>query len=109
MTTRPDAATRFRSWVEGLWFAPNRLKREAGAGRIDGVYLPFWTYDCATHTSYSGQRGDDYTEQQRGSDGRLHTVTRTSWTPASGTVRAGFDDLLVPASGLSALDVSLVP
>jgi len=96
---RDDAATRFRAWVKGLWFAPNRLQREAGAGRIDGVYLPFWTYDCETHTRYRGQRGDDYTEQQRGPGGQTRTVTRTAWTAASGRVRASFDDVLVPASG----------
>ena len=96
---RDEAATRFRAWVKSLWFAPDRLQREAGAGRIDGVYLPFWTYDCATHTRYDGQRGEDYTEQQRGPDGKVRTITKTNWTPVSGDVRAVFDDVIVPASG----------
>lgn len=94
-----DAGTRFRQWVNGLWFAPNRLRREAAAGRIEGVYLPFWTFDCSTRTSYRGRRGDDYTEYATDSNGRRRTVTRTRWTHLSGEVRCSFDDLLVPASG----------
>jgi LSD1 subclass zinc finger protein len=102
---RAQAASRFRAWVRGLWFAPNRLKHEAAGSRIDGVYLPFWTYDCATLTQYSGQRGDDYVERQPytttengRSVQRVREVRRTRWTPASGRVSRDFDDVLVPAS-----------
>jgi hypothetical protein len=94
-----DAGARFRDWVRGLWFAPSRIKKEAAAGRIDGVYLPFWTYDCETQTSYRGQRGDDYSVQETDSRGQTRTVTRTTWTHASGSVSCSFDNLLVPATG----------
>jgi hypothetical protein len=94
-----DAGARFRAWVKRLWFAPNRIKKEAAAGRIDGVYLPFWTYDCETLTSYRGQRGDDSTVQETDARGQTRSVTRTQWTRVSGSVACRFDDVLVPASG----------
>jgi predicted RNA-binding Zn-ribbon protein involved in translation (DUF1610 family) len=97
-----DARTRFRAWVHSLWFAPNRLAREASAGRIDGMYVPYWTFDAATTSQYTGQRGDDYTvtEEYRDSSGALQrrSKTETRWTPVRGTVTKSFDDVLVVAS-----------
>lgn len=101
-----QAQAAFRKWLGSLWFAPNDLTRYArGQSQLKGVYLPHWTYDSDTETSYRGQRGDVYyvdrtvTETRNG-----RTVTRTRrearvrWTPVSGRVQRGFDDLLVAAS-----------
>jgi len=96
--TQTRAGARFREWVSSLWFAPNGLAREAGAGRIDGVYLPFWTFDCATSSSYSGRRGDDYQQTVKDSNGNTTTVTKTKWRAVSGALDKSFDDVLVLAS-----------
>jgi DNA-directed RNA polymerase subunit RPC12/RpoP len=111
------ARASFRSWTSGLWFAPNRLSRDASAGTIDGVYLPYWTFDSRTTTAYVGERGDDIrvSRPQTVMENGRH-VTRqveqveTRWSPRSGTVQVGFDDVLVaatksmPASHLHALE-----
>ncbi|MHC5115395.1 MAG: TFIIB-type zinc ribbon-containing protein [Planctomycetota bacterium] len=96
----------FRKWISGLWFAPSKLKRFArSGGRVQGVYLPFWTYDCNTVTSYTGQRGEHYWVTERYTtreNGKTVRKTRrkrkTRWYPASGVVHNAFDDLLVCAS-----------
>jgi len=100
-----EARRRFRDWVAGLWFAPNRLTQDARAGAIDGVYIPHWTFDSEATTQYTGRRGDDYTETQTYTEmengrpvTRTRSVTRTRWSPASGTVFNRFDDVLVVAS-----------
>lgn len=100
-----EHATRaFRKWVEGLWFAPTALKRDARGGRIDGVYLPYWTFDAKTASTYTGQRGTDYTETETYSttEGgrpvtRTREVTKTRWSNVSGRVARDFDDVLVVA------------
>lgn len=96
------ARTRFRDWMSGLWFAPNALRE---ACRIDnalqGVYLPHWTYDAASDTSYSGERGEHYYVSERYVDNgqeRTRQVQRTRWSAASGAVALHFDDIVVPAS-----------
>jgi LSD1 subclass zinc finger protein len=96
------ATDAFRRWVGGLWFAPSALKRNAGAGRIDGVYLPYWTFDAKTESRYTGERGTNYTETESYEEmegGRMVTrtreVTKTSWRPVSGQVARDFDDVLV--------------
>jgi DNA-directed RNA polymerase subunit RPC12/RpoP len=92
----------FRNWVGSLWFAPSALKRDASAGRVDGVYLPYWTFDAKTVSRYTGERGTDYketetyTEMEGGrSVTRTREVTKTSWSPVSGQVARDFDDVLV--------------
>lgn len=100
------ARDRFTKWLHGLWFAPNELKKVATLGQFTGVYLPHWTYDAMTYTSYEGQRGDNYTDTEwythTGPDGkterRTRTVTKTRWTWVSGEVDHFFDDVLVCAS-----------
>ena len=74
-------------------------------GRLAGVYIPFWTYDSDTTTSYVGERGDYYyttesyvTVEQGRSVRRTRQVRHTRWSPASGTVWNNFDDILILAS-----------
>ena len=44
-----EGQAQLTSWLKGLWFAPSDLKHYARSeGRLSGVYLPFWTYDCET-------------------------------------------------------------
>ncbi|MGL5009453.1 MAG: primosomal protein N' (replication factor Y) - superfamily II helicase [Paracoccaceae bacterium] len=94
------------SWMGGLWFAPNTLLEYARKGRaMNGIYVPFWTFDADTSSRYSGARGTHHTETRTRtvtvngrSEQRQETVTRTSWTPVSGHVARDFDDVLVMGS-----------
>lgn len=100
--THDQAGEAFRSWVTGLWFAPSDLAKKAIGEAINGVYMPYWSYDTNTTTDYSGERGDHYTETETYTDSEGNQQTRevqhTNWTSASGTVRVNFDDVLVCAS-----------
>lgn len=104
--TRDDATQAVSGWIATRWFAPNALKKFASHQGIDGIYLPFWTYDSDTTSHYSGERGEYYyvTESYTETDAQGNQVTktrqvrRTHWYPASGVVERWFDDLLVPAS-----------
>lgn len=94
----------FRDWIAGRWFAPSDLKRRATTGSLDGVYIPYWTYDAIADTEYTGRRGtyyyvsETYTEMENGRPvSRVRQVRHTQWNPASGAVRNSFDDILVPA------------
>ncbi|MBX2896009.1 MAG: hypothetical protein KF763_11235 [Cyclobacteriaceae bacterium] len=97
----------FKRWISGLWFAPSDLAKYADTPRsMNGVYIPYWTFDCATETRYTGQRGEDYqvTENYTTTENgqtvtKQRQVTKTRWYAASGNVRNNFDDLLIEASG----------
>lgn len=102
----PKASGNFKQWLSALWFAPNDLKHYADTAKgLNGVYLPFWTFDCSTDSSYSGQRGEDYTVSETytaNENGknvtRTRDVTKTRWYSASGRVNNVFDDILVEAT-----------
>jgi len=104
-----QVTTNLRQWLSSRWFAPNDLKQFAQPEAINGIYIPFWTYDTNTTTYYTGQRGDYYytteTYYERDSNGnqveRTRQVRHTSWSSASGTVERWFDDVLV--SGTTSL------
>ncbi len=98
-----DVATgHFRQWLASRWFAPSDLVKRSKADGMDGVYMPYWTFDAGTSTSYRGERGEHYwvTETYRDAQGKQQTrrVRKTRWYPASGTVQVHFDDVLVCAS-----------
>jgi LSD1 subclass zinc finger protein len=96
----------FREWIKKLWFAPSDLKKaEVANERLNGIYIPFWTYDARTQTGYTGQRGTYYYEtvvytavENGRSVTKTRQVQRIRWTPVSGQVQNDFDDILVIAS-----------
>ena len=100
------ARAEMRKWLGRLWFAPSDLRDYAKAHRrMDGIYVPYWTYDAETRTEYSGQRGTVYYESRLVPvtvNGRRQMVTqqvaRVRWTPARGRVARAFDDVLVLGS-----------
>lgn len=104
--TQQQASAGLRQWLSSRWFAPNALKHFAQPDAIDGIYLPFWTYDSHTTSYYTGERGEHYYETEtyyeRDAQGnqveRTRQVRHTRWYNASGTVTRWFDDLLVPAT-----------
>lgn len=102
----PTARKALISWLGSLWFAPNRLLQFTRAGRaMNGVYVPYWTFDADTHSRYSGAKGVHYYESRTvtvnvngRSEQRQEQVQKTRWYPASGTVARRFDDVLVIAA-----------
>lgn len=101
-----EARTAFRTWLKSRWFAPGKLKHQAGIDEsLTGIYMPYWTYDCRTSTRYTGARGDayytteSYTVMVNGKAQRqTRQVRKIRWSGASGVVGNTFDDVLVPAS-----------
>jgi LSD1 subclass zinc finger protein len=100
------AAELFRGWIKGLWFAPGDLKKaDIGTEKINGIYVPYWTYDTRAETSYTGQRGiyyyetETYTTTENGQTvTKTRQVRKTRWYFTAGHVRDIFDDVLVIAS-----------
>jgi predicted RNA-binding Zn-ribbon protein involved in translation (DUF1610 family) len=97
--TERQAHQAMNDWLGRLWFAPNSLQAYARKGRrMQGIYVPFWTYDADTATQYRGQRGDAYYVTMRGPNGKSRQERRIRWRRASGRVARAFDDILILAS-----------
>ena len=92
----------FNQWLKSRWFLPGAIHQEAKTRAFQGVYLPYWTYDCRTLSEYTGQRGEyyyvtvHYTVRVNGrTQTRSRSERRTRWYPAAGIVQNRFNDLLV--------------
>jgi DNA-directed RNA polymerase subunit RPC12/RpoP len=104
--TADTARDAYKSWLNKRWFAPSALKEYARSdAKLNGVYVPYWTYDSDTATAYHGQRGEIYYITQRYTTtvkGRRLTRTRrvpkTRWYSANGRTSRHFDDVLVGAT-----------
>ncbi|MGR3291847.1 MAG: primosomal protein N' (replication factor Y) - superfamily II helicase [Paracoccaceae bacterium] len=89
-------------WLGSLWFAPSGLQQYARKGRkLEGIYVPYWTFDADTKSSYRGERGTVYHETRtvrRNDKTEQKRVQKIRWRPASGQVARWFDDVLILAS-----------
>ncbi len=95
----------FQEWIAKLWFAPGDLKERVAKEAMDGMYVPYWTYDAQTVNDYTGLRGtyyyvtEHYSTRENGKTVyKTRQVRKTSWSPRAGTVEVPFDDVLVPAT-----------
>ncbi|MDC0738640.1 TFIIB-type zinc finger domain-containing protein [Cognatishimia sp. SS12] len=90
------------NWLGRLWFAPSGLQQYARKGRkMDGIYVPYWTFDAQTQSAYRGERGTEYYETRTVMrDGKRvqQRVTKVRWRGVTGRVARFFDDVLVLAS-----------
>jgi hypothetical protein len=90
-------------WMGSLWFAPNTLLEYARKGRaMNGVYVPYWTFDAETRSRYTGQRGEAYYETRTvtvnvngRNERRQEQQRKIRWHSAAGRVARDFDDVLV--------------
>jgi DNA-directed RNA polymerase subunit RPC12/RpoP len=98
----PQARDTIRSWYGKVWFAPNALKSKALTDTVNGVYLPYWTFDANVDARWRAEAGYYYytTETYEDSNGRTQTrrVQHVRWEPAAGELEHFFDDELVCAS-----------
>ena len=105
-----QAKQQIQQWLCSRWFVPSKLKQLVQHEKLQGVYLPFWTYDALTTSQYRGQRGEYYyttetytvtvtdDEGNQSEEEKTRQVRHTRWYSASGQVHRGFDDILISAT-----------
>lgn len=95
----------FSAWIRKRYFAPRALKNSYSMQRLKGVYLPCWTFDSHTSSTYVGEGGTYYYETETKwvtENGKqvqkTEQVRKIRWWPTSGTYSKYFDDVPVNAS-----------
>ena len=92
--TDNQASELFYKWIGKRWFCPKAAKQSAKPDQFTGIYLPYWTFDTQTFSTYTGQYGIDHTRKDK--NGNTHT--ETEWHNTSGSYNEFIDDELVLAS-----------
>lgn len=94
VVTDKQAGQNFTSWLKGKLFTPSKAKKSARPEGFKGVYLPYWTFDAQTQSTYTAKYGRNRTVRNK--DGSSRTVT--DWFPTAGSYSKSYDDELVLAS-----------
>ena len=107
------AKNTFHDWIGKGFFRPSALKKMGKLEHLKGVYVPFWTYDTSTYSTWTADSGYYYYENERYTtyeNGKSVTKTRrvrkTRWVPSSGNRNDFYNDVLIVAS--KGLDYHLV-
>ena len=92
-------------WIRKRYFAPSKLKQSYKLDNLAGAYIPYWTFDSQTNSSYVVQIGTYYYVTETRTvieDGKAETSDRTSkknqMAYGNGRYSEFFDDVLVKAS-----------
>lgn len=96
-----SAKENFNKWIKKKWLAPRKLKVEAESEKLQGVYIPYWTYDSDTSTDYVAERGTHYYVSRtvtRNGKKTTERERRTRWKTVRGHLDKYYDDIMVPAS-----------
>lgn len=88
----------FTNWINKRWLAPNALKNLYESDKIQGMYIPYWTFDADAHAEYDAEGGNRRTVKETKSDGSVVEKTVVDWTHTHGRVFESFDDIQVKAS-----------
>ena len=86
----------YRKWLRKKIFVPRKVKKQIPNIKLNGVYLPIWTFDSNASSSYDGKLGKYYTRTV-GSGKNRRTVTEIRYFCISGNKSLFFDDFIVNA------------
>ncbi len=104
---REQAIEKFQQWIKAnRWYHPNDLKQARLTDRIQGVYLPFWSFSVLARSVWAASIGEYWyrTETYTTTDSKGRTVTRTrtvretEWWDLSGRHHRYYSGYLVSAS-----------
>ena len=84
-----QAAERFETWIRKQRFCRKELKKAVRTKDFKGIYIPCWTFDTHTDTTYDAYYGINYPRKG---------VTVTEWGGCNGTYREFIDDQIVVGS-----------
>ena len=103
--SKEEAVEKFKKWIAKRYFAPSRLKKDYELKKISGAYIPYWTFDSHTKSSYTVRIGTYYYVTETRTvhrDGKMEQVTeqvrKIRWRTEYGNYTKFHDDVLVKAS-----------
>ncbi len=84
------------AWAKKKFFAPTAFKKSVKPENVRGTYMPAFTFDTNTFTTYTGRLGKYYTRTVR-SGKTVRTVRELRYFNIAGEFCMDFDDVLIQA------------
>lgn len=95
--TDANASDAGKKWIKRKIFAPSKCKKNFNPDKFHGVYIPNFSFNSETTSSYDGTLGEYYYVTV-GSGKNKHTVRKIRWYQVNGVIDKSFFDLLIEAS-----------
>lgn len=103
--SREEAVAKFKAWMKKRYFAPTKLMQSYQLNKMSGAYVPYWTFDSQTNSSFVVRIGTYYYVTETHTvieDGKSKQVRKQvrkiRWRTERGRYSEFFDDVLVKAS-----------
>ncbi len=100
--TSDQAYQNYKKWLGKGFFRPRDVIQKSGGAQMQGVYLPFWTFDAHAESRWTAESGnyyyetEHYTTTENGKTVRkTRQVQKVRWYPSSGHHADDYDDVLV--------------
>ena len=94
MFNQDSACELFIKGMKKKFFAPSKLKKKLPEGTIQGIYVPTFTFDADTFTSYKGRLYNNKTYH----DSKGRTQTRREYFNISGNQNCSHYDIVIESS-----------
>ncbi len=94
---KEQAVNKAKANIKRRLFCPRKFKKNIDAKSIKGMYLPCFTFDSDSNSSYFGRIGKRHTRTVRTKNG-TRTETYIVWRNVSGSIRRFFDDITISAT-----------
>ena len=87
--TAKQAAQQLSRWRKRRLFAPNKFRKHTREDSVKGVFVPAWTFDATTTSSYNGTVGIRKTRTVR-RNGKTYTESYIDWGACQRSYRQHF-------------------
>lgn len=94
--SQEQASESLTKWAKKKFFAPSKFKKKFSPENLKGVYMPCFTFDSNTFSTYHGRIGNRYTRTV-GSGKNRRTESYIVWRTISGNFSYFFDDVTITA------------
>lgn len=98
--SKEEAGKLYKQRVKKKWFLPNKFKKEPPTDNISGVYVPCFSFDAKTTTTYKGVLAHTTTTVVNGK-----THTNTTYQNISGNKDLNQKDIMVETSSHLTQDI----
>lgn len=103
---KDNAHERVSEWITKRYLAPFPFKSEYTSDRLNGIYLPYWSFDAQVDAAYTGQVANSYTDTEidtvtsdERTDTKKHKVKKMRWRFVTGAIDRTFKNVIFNDAG----------
>ncbi len=102
--TQDECRQKTAVWLQNSWMIPRGLQKMARVVEYTPIYIPFWTFDALTESTWRAEVAHTKSTKSKGRGSRAESVEKWVWE--NGRKQIEVDDLLV--AGTNKISIHLI-